>query len=145
LGRLEVLERPFDAGFLLRDWLPDDRLEDPEAFAAGREPDFEVPLLRDAGGEDVRVAMVRNLRDGHTSHMLHTPQRPGDRPVRVIELGEITARASAELVGERTRSPYSTFVDANPGSGTPDYETRRGLDRLDHRRGGRLRPRRRPG
>jgi len=78
-GRLDELERPFDAGFLLRDWLPDDRVEDPEAFAAGREPDFEVPLLRDTGGEDVRVAMVRNLRDRHSSHMLHTPHGSGDR------------------------------------------------------------------
>ena len=73
LGRLEVLERPFDTGFLLRDWLPDDRLEDPEAFAAGREPDFEVPLLRDAGGEDVRVAMVMTLSHRHTSLMRYTP------------------------------------------------------------------------
>src|SRR3954454_12259413 len=72
-GRLDEVERRFDAGFLLRDWLPDDRLVDPEAFADGREPDFEVPLFRDAGGEDVRVAMVVNLRDRLTSHMLHTP------------------------------------------------------------------------
>jgi hypothetical protein len=72
-GRLDVLERPFDAGLLLRDRLPDDRVEDPEDFGAGREPDFDVPLFRDAGGEDVRVAMARNLRDRHTSHSLHTP------------------------------------------------------------------------
>src|SRR4051812_9954867 len=72
-GRLD--EPPFDAGFLLRDWLPDDRLVDPEAFEVAREPDFEVPLFRDAGGEDVRVAMVVNLRDRLTSHMLHTPRR----------------------------------------------------------------------
>src|SRR3954453_13169816 len=61
-GPIEV-EPPFDAGFLLRDWPPDDRLVDPEAFEVAREPDFEVPLPRDAGGEDVRVAMVVNLRD----------------------------------------------------------------------------------
>jgi hypothetical protein len=97
-GRLDVLERPFDAGFLLRDWLPDDRLEDPEAFAAECEPDFEVPLLRDAGGEDVRVAMVRNLRDRPTSHMLHTP--PSDRVIersRVIE----PSRGDRALPGDR--------------------------------------------
>ena len=58
---MEAVDLPLAAGFLLRDWLPDDRLEDPEAFAAEREPDFEVPLLRDAGGEDVRVAMVTSL------------------------------------------------------------------------------------
>lgn len=72
-GRLDVLERPFEAGLLLRDRLPDDRVEDPEDFAAEREPDFEVPLFRDAGGEDVRVAMATNLRDRHRSHTLHTP------------------------------------------------------------------------
>src|SRR3954470_20374611 len=78
-GRLDVLERPLEAGLLPRDRLPDDRLEDPEDFAAEREPDLEVPLFRDAGGEDVRVAMVRNLRDRHTSHTLHTPLGVGDR------------------------------------------------------------------
>jgi hypothetical protein len=35
--------------------LPDDRDRDEEARF------FEVPLLRDAGGEDVRVAMLANL------------------------------------------------------------------------------------
>jgi len=39
--------------------LPDDRDED-------------VLLLRDPGGEDVRVAMVRRLGHGHTSHTDHT-------------------------------------------------------------------------
>src|SRR3954452_17468570 len=89
-GRLDVLERPLEAGLLPRDRLPDDRLEDPEDFAAEREPDLEVPLFRDAGGEDVRVAMVRNLRDRHTSHTLHTPLGVGDQVPRVIELVEIT-------------------------------------------------------
>jgi hypothetical protein len=63
-GRFErLVERPFDAGFL-RVWLPDDRvLEVLELLL----------LLDDAGGEDVRVAMVANLRDRHTRHRLHTP------------------------------------------------------------------------
>lgn len=48
---------------LLRAWLPDDR---------GRElPDLLE--LRDRGGEDVRVAMVANVRDYHIRHTCHTP------------------------------------------------------------------------
>ena len=34
---------------------------------------FEALLLRDAGGEDVRVAMLTNLRDHLTRHTPHTP------------------------------------------------------------------------
>ena len=34
--------------------------------------DEDVLLLRDPGGEDVRVAMVINLGHGHTSHRDHT-------------------------------------------------------------------------
>ena len=38
------------------------------------EPPFsEVPLLRDAVGEDVRVAMVANVRENLTCPMRHTP------------------------------------------------------------------------
>jgi hypothetical protein len=59
-----LLERPFAAGFL-RVWLPDDRVFEDEALPPR--------LFDDAGGEDVRVAMVRNLRDRHTSPTLHTP------------------------------------------------------------------------
>jgi hypothetical protein len=45
--------RPRDVDFLLLAWLPDDRvLEEPEAL-------FVLLLLDDAGGEDVRVAMVQ--------------------------------------------------------------------------------------
>jgi hypothetical protein len=40
-------------------------------------PDFDVPPARDDGGEDVRVAMLTNLRDRHTSHTLHTRGAPG--------------------------------------------------------------------
>ena len=36
---------------------------------------LEVPLFRDAGGEDVRVAMVRNLHRCHSSPRPHTPGR----------------------------------------------------------------------
>jgi hypothetical protein len=37
--------------------LPDDRDREPEP------PFLDVLLFRDAGGEDVRVAMIRNVRD----------------------------------------------------------------------------------
>jgi len=50
---------------LLRDRLPDDRVFE--------ELDREVLLLDDAGGEDVRVAMVASVGECHTSPMLHTP------------------------------------------------------------------------
>jgi len=35
-------------------------------------PVVDVLLLRDPGGEDVRVAMVINVIDGHTCHREHT-------------------------------------------------------------------------
>jgi len=54
---------------VLRDWLPDDRdRELPEL------PLRVAPEVRDAGGEDVRVAMPRRLRDRLTSHMHPTPR-----------------------------------------------------------------------
>ena len=73
-GRVDFfVERPFAAGFL-RDWLPDDRVEDPDPFGPALVGvGLEVPLFRDAGGEDVRVAMVVNVHSGHTSHTAHTP------------------------------------------------------------------------
>src|SRR3954451_8197113 len=37
------------------------------------EPFDDVLLLREPGGEDVRVAMVTNLGHGHSRHMDHTP------------------------------------------------------------------------
>ncbi len=43
-------------------------------------PDFDCPPARDDGGEDVRVAMLTNLRDRHTSHTLHTRGAPPDLP-----------------------------------------------------------------
>jgi len=42
-------------------------------------PDREL-LLRDADGEDVRVAMAMRLRDCHTSLMANTPARVSHRP-----------------------------------------------------------------
>ena len=44
-----------------RDWLPD-------------APDRERVVLRDRGGEDVRVAMATRLRDRHTSLTRNTPR-----------------------------------------------------------------------
>jgi hypothetical protein len=74
-------ERVDDEGFR-RVWLPDDRVLEGAVL---------VPLLfRDAGGEDVRVAMVRSLSEGHTSLRCYTPGltlrrrafRPRGRPER---------------------------------------------------------------
>ena len=56
LLRVEVLRRA---------WLPDDRERERPA----------VLVLRDLGGEDVRVAMVANVRDDHICHTCHTPIR----------------------------------------------------------------------
>jgi hypothetical protein len=62
-GRLDLVDRAFAVrravlfGAFLPDRLPDERVVD----------------VRDAGGEDVRVAMVPNLRDRHTSHRHTTP------------------------------------------------------------------------
>jgi hypothetical protein len=61
-----LLDRPFDAGFLLRFWLPDDRVFE----GAAR----EVLAFDDAGGEDVRVAMLPNVHKRHTSPRLPTPR-----------------------------------------------------------------------
>jgi len=56
-----------------RVWLPDDRdRELPELLLR------VAPEVRDAGGEDVRVAMPRRLRDRHTSHTHPTPGSRGD-------------------------------------------------------------------
>ena len=69
-GRFALL----GAGLRLGLVLPDDRDREPELFLG-------VLLLRDAGGEDVRVAMVGNVRDGPTSPTRHTPHDdalPGD-------------------------------------------------------------------
>ena len=72
-GRLDFfVERPFAAGFL-RDWLPDDRVVDPDPFGPALGVGLEVPFVRDAGGEDVRVAMLPNVHRRHTSPRLPTP------------------------------------------------------------------------
>jgi hypothetical protein len=69
-GRLD-LERPFDDDFR-RVWLPDDRVFE--------EVERVVLLLDDAGGEDVRVAMLPNVHRCHTSPSVHTPGgRAGSR------------------------------------------------------------------
>jgi hypothetical protein len=46
------------------------------------EPFEDVLLLREPGGEDVRVAMVTNLRQSHTRHTDHTPGGPAPTWVR---------------------------------------------------------------
>src|SRR3954452_3415241 len=70
------------------------------AFPRALEPDF-VPDLsdfdgseeRDEGGADVRVAMLTNLRDRHTSHTLHTRGEPGDLGGRLTP-PRVTSRLS---------------------------------------------------
>jgi hypothetical protein len=56
----------FWAGLRLLVLVPDDRDRELEP------PLRDVLLLRDAGGEDVRVAMLRNVRDFPTGPMRHT-------------------------------------------------------------------------
>ena len=66
----------FDAAGFRRAWLvPDDRVREVEPPLVGAffGPAEDVLLLRDPGGEDVRVAMFRSVHTSHTSHRLHTP------------------------------------------------------------------------
>ena len=72
---LRLRSRPTFGAGLPRDWLPDDRVEDPDAFEPARAAGLEVSLFRDAGGEDVRVAMLGNLHRCHSSPRPHTPGR----------------------------------------------------------------------
>jgi uncharacterized protein (DUF2235 family) len=58
--------------------LPDDRDREPEP------PFLDVLLFRDAGGEDVRVAMIRNVRDFPTRPTRHTPGAPRGRHNRRV-------------------------------------------------------------
>ena len=57
----------FWAGLRLLVLVPDDRDRELEP------PLRDVLLLRDAGGEDVRVAMIGNVRDFPTGPTRHTP------------------------------------------------------------------------
>jgi hypothetical protein len=67
-GRLALLVLlVLRAGLRLLRVVPDDRDREPEP------PLEDVLLLRDAGGEDVRVAMIRNVRDIPTRPTCHTP------------------------------------------------------------------------
>ena len=87
-GRVDFASTDPSRAGLLRDWLPDDRVEDPDPFEPARAAGLEVLLLRDAGGEDVRVAMLANLHRCHSSPRPHTPDRDaptwavhGTRPI----------------------------------------------------------------
>ena len=68
-GRFAFAEPFRGAGLRLLGDLPVDREREADP------PRDEEDLLRDAGGEDVRVAMVPNLRDNHTCPTRHTPYR----------------------------------------------------------------------
>ena len=63
-GRVDLVDLAFDVDFLLRVWLPDDRVFEEAERAL---------LFDDAGGEDVRVAMLPNVHKCHTSPRLPTP------------------------------------------------------------------------
>jgi hypothetical protein len=75
-----LVDLPFDED-LLRVWLPDDRVFEEVERAL---------LFDDAGGEDVRVAMLPNVHKRHTSHRLPTPR---------------AARRSASMSGPGTPPP----------------------------------------
>jgi len=63
-GRVDfLLDRPFDVDSVLRDWLPDGRVFEDAVVLV-----LPALLFDDAGGEDVRVAMLRNLHSRHSSH-----------------------------------------------------------------------------
>ncbi len=65
--RLVVLE---DLGVAFLPVLRDRELEVPRPVVL--DPDEEVLLLREPGGEDVRVAMVIKVIHSHSSHRDHT-------------------------------------------------------------------------
>lgn len=73
-GRFDFLER-LDDEDLRRVWVPDDRDREVPAVPFDVLRDFTGALLvlRDAGGEDVRVAMVMSVGEGHTSLTRYTP------------------------------------------------------------------------
>jgi hypothetical protein len=73
-GRLDFVEPPFVLEER-RDWLPDDRDRELVELLLR-----VAPEARDAGGEDVRVAMRGRLRDRHSRHRDPTPVRPPPSP-----------------------------------------------------------------
>ena len=86
-GRFVFDEEPLPE--VRRAWLPDDRdFElpvlrelDPEVL---RDEVLVLPVARDRGGEDVRVAIRGNLRERHTRHTVPTPHAaPSPRRVRM--------------------------------------------------------------
>jgi hypothetical protein len=71
------------------------------------EPPFsEVLLLRDAVGEDVRVAMVANVRENLTCPMRHTPGVVVGRGRAVVEEARQPPRWSSS---ERQRAGVETI------------------------------------
>src|SRR5689334_23082425 len=91
-GRL-FLEALFFAGLRLA-WLPDGRDREVEA------PLFEVLLLRDAGGEDVRVDMLR----------IYAKVTRSRRIPRVTRVGRVRSRSTGGSLedprgGQRDRAP----------------------------------------
>jgi predicted small metal-binding protein len=103
-------------GFV-RDRLPDDRAEEAAPFERGLGAAFEERLFRDAGGEDVRVAMVANVHRCLIRHLLHTPERsaghgppmwsetctvrgePRGRPMKRFRCGDVIPGCDQEFTG----------------------------------------------
>ncbi len=90
---------------LLAEVLPDDRdRELPEPLLR------DDPEVRDAGGEDVRVAMVMTLGPSHTSHRDHTERvaamraRPGGEPPADIQAPAQTSQDVFRSVLDLTAS-----------------------------------------
>jgi hypothetical protein len=93
-GRVLLVERP---RLELERLVLRDRVLEPPRFAVPDrlEPallllDEDVLLLRDPGGEDVRVAMVINLGHRHTSHRDH--RSVSERQPRTTPAGEPSRR-----------------------------------------------------
>jgi len=97
-GRLDFFERAFAVplpGAFVRDRLPDDRVVD-EDVAPALMVGLEGPLVREPGGEDVRVAMLTNLHRCHSSHTLHTPE-PGTSRATRAEVTSLMHDADAAM------------------------------------------------
>src|SRR5512139_879417 len=93
-GRFALEDERVDDEDFRRVWLPDDRVLEGAVL---------LPLLfRDAGGEDVRVAMVMRVSDHPTSLTLHTP---GSTPVVPADPGILRSRTDAPRGGTPAGAP----------------------------------------
>src|SRR3954447_14071550 len=104
--------------------LVDERTRSSDTPAAG--PRITIRVRRSTSPLDHPGSLVST---GSTSRGCAGSTGPRcDRPLRVIELVEITARGSVELVAERTRSPDTPAVARESRFGYVDLR-----DMVDHR------------